>query len=185
MPKLIEVEQDLVNLLDSIMEIEHAGGEVPPASLALLDQYAMAATDKRDACADFLEFVETQENACKDQVVAIIERHSAIARARERFESYLLSVMERNGVIAAMGNRSKFVVMSSESVDVQDASQVPPEYMRVKPAPAPEPDKAAIKVALKKGESVGGARLVSKTRIVVKALAVKDRPGDTLLGLKP
>ena len=185
MPRLIEVEAELVNLLDSIMEIEHAGGEVPADALVVLKDYAMAAADKRDACADFLEFVEGQVVLCSAQIAALAERRSAIARGRERFEAYLLSVMERNGVIAAMGNRSKFVVMSSESVEPGVLEDLPTEYLRLKPAPPPEPDKVAIKTALKLGNKVGSASLVTKTRLVVKVLSVKDQPGDTLLGLRP
>lgn len=181
MPNLIDVETDLVMLLDRIMELHESGAEVPDEALAALDGYVIAAADKRDACAAFLAFVQRQEDACADRIDELIKRQKAIKLQRERFEEYVLRVMQSHGIKSALGNESKFVVATSSSVDPGDFSLIPDEYMRVKPAPAPEPDKVAIKTALKLGRTVGEAKMVAKTHLSVKMLSATDRPGTTLM----
>lgn len=55
-------------------------------------------------------------------------------------------------------------------VEVWDERQIPAEFMRtrVPPPPAPEPDKVAIREALKAGREVPGALLAQGTRLEIK-----------------
>lgn len=53
----------------------------------------------------------------------------------------------------------------SESVNITDLSKIPTDYLRFVPA---EPDKTAIKAAIKAGESIDGAEIVQKTSMQIK-----------------
>lgn len=53
----------------------------------------------------------------------------------------------------------------SESVNITDLSKIPADYLRFAPA---EPDKTAIKAAIKAGESIDGAEIVQKTSMQIK-----------------
>ena len=53
----------------------------------------------------------------------------------------------------------------SESVNVTDLSKIPTDYLRFAPA---EPDKTAIKAAIKAGETVDGAELIERKTVTIK-----------------
>jgi hypothetical protein len=55
-----------------------------------------------------------------------------------------------------------------ESIEVFDESMVPAVYMNVPEPPAPKPDKAAIRRAIKAGQDVPGARIVKRDRLEIK-----------------
>lgn len=63
-------------------------------------------------------------------------------------------------VNTADGGWAKLAVRKSESVEVDDPEALPPAFVRTKT----EPDKAAIKAALKAGDKVPGARLVENEK---------------------
>lgn len=54
------------------------------------------------------------------------------------------------------------------SVQIQDATLIPPAYMRTPEPPLPQPDKTAIAAALKSGASVPGCELVQGWRLALK-----------------
>jgi hypothetical protein len=132
----------------------------------------------RDDCAAFVAFVERAEGDCDSEIKRLQARKRAIAAARERFLTYVQSIMETQGVRMMMGTHSKFVLTTSESVDAGEVLLLPERYQRLYPLPPPEANKALIKEALKRGEVVGQARLVSKNNLSIKPLAVKDHAGS-------
>ena len=60
------------------------------------------------------------------------------------------------------------VKASPPAVDVFDAAQVPAEFMRQPELPPAAPDKVAIRDALKAGQDVPGARLVTGQRLEIR-----------------
>ena len=54
------------------------------------------------------------------------------------------------------------------AVDIFDALSIPADYMTTPKPPAPAPDKAKIKDAIKAGQEVPGARLTQSTRLSIK-----------------
>ena len=53
----------------------------------------------------------------------------------------------------------------SEEVQIENVHNLPEEYLRYKD---PEPDKAALKAAIKEGKEIAGAALVSKLNLLIK-----------------
>jgi hypothetical protein len=179
--RLIDVESDLIAALEALMLAEEEGREPDPESLALAKQYAINATEKRDACATFLSFVEGREAELAERIKTLSKQRMAIANARERFEGYILMTMQASGLIMACGALSKFVVKISEATEVDNPDALPADFTRVKI----EADKTAVKKYLKDGHKLpeaAGARIVSRETLAVKPLAVKDRPGSMVYG---
>ena len=56
---------------------------------------------------------------------------------------------------------------STETI-INDKDLIPAEYLRTPKQPAAEPDKTAIKKAIKSGRAVPGAELLDKTNIYIK-----------------
>lgn len=64
--------------------------------------------------------------------------------------------------------KAKLLKDRDEAVEVFDAAQVPSAYMTDPKPPAPAPDKALIKKAIKDGFEVPGAKLIKRDRLEIK-----------------
>jgi len=182
MSHLIEVEQSLLRAMDEIVAMEEAG-ETP--SVELMTEFGdavMLAAEKRDNVARALQFLDERADALRAREKVIAGQRRAMEAAAERLAGYVLAVLEGKSIVQANGNMDKLVIATSESVEVANPDALPDELCRIKTVR--EPDKAAIKKVLEAGgriELAAGARIQSRTKLRVKPLAVKDRPGDTLL----
>lgn len=87
-------------------------------------------------------------------------RKKALQNQSEQIKAYLLRQMQAAGIKEIKADNGTFTVKIAKnppSVDVYDESLLPEHLLRVKT----EPDKTAIKAALKAGEDVQGARMVT------------------------
>jgi hypothetical protein len=94
-----------------------------------------------------------------------------IERQEEFFTSYLLQNMQKSGITkidAIDGSFSAQVKENPPSVHIDDLAAIPSEFMRIKPPPPAEPDKNAIKEAIKAGKDVAGCHLESSLKLVIK-----------------
>lgn len=94
-------------------------------------------------------------------------------RARnDRLRDYLKTHMSLAGVMQIEDDfgmfKAKLLKDRDEAVEVFDAAQVPFNYMTYPKPPAPAPDKALIKKAIKDGFEVPGARLIKRDRLEIK-----------------
>ena len=98
--------------------------------------------------------------------------HAHTARVRLntalRLKDTLALVMQRTAQKKLAGEEFEAGLRSSESVEVTDEVAVPGEFKRTPPPPAPVPDKPLIKAALKAGQEVPGAVLVTRPYVVLK-----------------
>jgi hypothetical protein len=177
--KLYEHEAQLTALAEQIGDAQERGEEVPDEALALLDEYALGATEKRDRVGDFLQFLDERTKSCADAAERAYKAQTAIINVRERLLDYTLRVMRSQGVTAALGERWKFAVRAGvECVEIEDESKLPPECVRTKTTTVP--DKLEIGKRLKAGTMVYGAKMVrGEPTLQLRALAATDRPGET------
>lgn len=96
------------------------------------------------------------------------DRAKAINARADRLREYLAHSLDVAGVEKVEGPGIRIGWRKTASVQIEDASQIPADLMRVKPAPAPEPDKTAISNAIKAGRDVPGARLVAGRSLQVR-----------------
>lgn len=105
-----------------------------------------------------------------DIIDAEIKRLTQLKKVREnaveRLKMTLQGAMECFGVLELKTPTLKVSFRKSESVLITDISELESRFIRVKTTK--EPDKTSIKEAIKNGESVLGAELVTKNNIQVK-----------------
>ena len=88
------------------------------------------------------------------------DRAASLERRAEWLQQYALTHMHGTGRLElATPEWCAKVAKRPPSVVIDDAGSIPDEYMRQPPTPAKQPDKAAIKEAIKAGQSVPGAHL--------------------------
>jgi NDP-sugar pyrophosphorylase family protein len=105
-----------------------------------------------------------------DTIDSEIARLEALKTSRknalDRLKTTLKGAMELYGILELKSPTLKVNFRKSESVIIQDMSQLDSRFIRVKTTK--EPDKTAIKQAIKEGQSVQGAELVINNNLQIK-----------------
>ena len=114
---------------------------------------------------------------CEAQAEMIIEaskkmaeRAKPIQNRTERLKSYLLDNMKRTGIteIKCAEFIAKLDIGRDEIVEIFEVALVPAAYMNEPKVMEAQPNKIAIKKAIKDGKEVQGARIVCKDRLTIK-----------------
>ena len=117
----------------------------------------------------FIRNTEALAVQIKEAEAAMAARRKALESRAERIKQYLKHNMEACGIQKI---ESPYFVLSiaknPPSVHIEDEKLLPAKFMVTPPAPPPQPDKTAIKEALKAGQDVPGARLNQGTRLSIK-----------------
>lgn len=116
----------------------------------------------------FVRSLEADATACKQWAKEAADRAKAIEARAERIRDYLASNLESCGVEKVSGPGIELSFRKSSAVVIDGQDLIPAEFMCVKPAPAPEPDKAAIAAALKAGQAVPGAHLEQRRTLQIR-----------------
>jgi len=126
--------------------------------------------DKATNVAKFLLNLEASAVAIKQAEAQMKARREAIEHRADSLRDYLHVAMETTGIqkIASPW----FVISLAKlpaSVDVEDESQLPSEYVVQPEPPAPRPDKRKMLEVLKTGVAIPGARLkTGGTRLSIR-----------------
>ncbi len=139
-----------------IQSIEESGGEITPEQEAELDRLTAMQVCKADHYKMALDMMEFGEKQCDQWIERFRNKKAAIGRERDRWQKAMLEHMDSLGIDLIEGELSKTRIMETESVEA-DTAKLPEQYRRTKITI--EPDKAAIKKALKAGEEIEGATL--------------------------
>ena len=94
-----------------------------------------------------------------------------LERQEAFYLNYLFKSMQKSGISridAVDGSFGAEIKTNPPSVIVDNVAAIPDMFMRVKPAPPPEPDKNLIKEALKNGMVINGVHLESSVKLVIK-----------------
>lgn len=119
--------------------------------------------------AAFVKNLESLAEQIKQAEASMAARRKAIEQRADNVREYLLSNMLRTGISKIESPYFKIALRNNPpSVVVDDPTLIPAKYMRQAEAPPPAPDKREISEALKFGEIVPGARLVTKQSVTIK-----------------
>ena len=134
----------------------------------LLDEEALNAlqmdrTSKLENIACLIKNLEWEKNGCKEQKDAFAKREKALDATISRLKGYLLESLKGEKFKTI---RCSVTFRKSERVDIADESKIPQELLTVKYTTAP--DKAAIKEALKAGDTIEGCTLVTHYNPIIK-----------------
>ena len=98
------------------------------------------------------------------EIKRLTEIKDQMKKRKEWLKTNLSNAMQEFGVVELKGKTIKLSFRKSESVEIDDIDALDDRFKRVKI----EPDKTAIKTALKIGEKVEGARLVENQNLQIK-----------------
>lgn len=98
------------------------------------------------------------------EIKRLQERKEYLKNTQNRLKQTLSNAMQEFNIVEIKGETLRLSFRESESVEITDESLLDEQYKRVKV----EPDKTAIKKALKNGEDVQGARLVKNQNLQIK-----------------
>jgi hypothetical protein len=100
---------------------------------------------------------------------AMTERANRVRKRSEQIRAYLLLQMQMTGINKVECPEFTLAVRKTpDVVQIMETAVIPPEYMVQPPAPAPKPDKVALKAALKAGVEIPGVYLQGGERLEVK-----------------
>jgi hypothetical protein len=159
---LFAIMEEHVQLMSQIMEAE---GEVTPEmeeALQLngeqMQRKAMSVGYAVKTCEYSIEVLDKEI----DRLQALKKR---AAMAKEFFKQRLSEAMQLYGIERLEGGNIKLSFRKSTSVDVYEKLAIPEQYLEWK---EPEVNKKRIAEALKAGDEVPGARLLTKQNLQIK-----------------
>lgn len=151
MANLYEIDQAILGCVD--ME---TGEVIDPE---LLDSLMMERNAKIEGVALWVKNLRSDAAAYEAQEAAFAERKKKANAKAESLEKWLAGACGGEKFSTATCEVS---FRKSEAVEVLDKSKIPADFLRTKTTTTTEPDKTAIKKAIKDGKTVEGCALVAK-----------------------
>ena len=158
-----DIQEEIRNILDVPAE------DITPEMTALFDDYINELADQEATKVDNLGQFLRLESASIEALEAEGKRLLARAKTRKNGIAYLkmryLQTMEAAGLKKVKGQVYTMSVRSTDVVRITDEQTLPEEYIRTKVIN--EPDKVALKAALKDGAVIPGAELAKSYSLQV------------------
>lgn len=160
---LYEISNEYRYLLENLFDKE--SGEVNTAIAGRLDALEAPLQEKAINKVRFMKAIQAEYAAIKEECEAMATRLKSLKGKIDWIKADILAAMERSAISEI--SCPQFVIKlrkNPESVDLDDNVMLAEEYTRMKI----EPNLEAIKVAIKAGIDIPGARLVNRNRIDIK-----------------
>lgn len=148
-------------LMDFEFEIDEETGEILNASE--LDELNLAREQKIENIGLYIKNLEAEKEAVKHEKENFTDRQKRLEKKIESLKGYLTYALDGQKFSTP---RVAVSFRKSESVLVKDKYLVPDHYMNI--SVVREPNKTAIKNALKRGEEIMGVELLEKKNVSVK-----------------
>jgi len=165
--RLYDIDSSMLAVIDGGLVFDEETGEV------LWDEESFAELEgernaKLEACALYIKDLCADVDALKAEEKRLAERRKAAEKRAERLKRYVADSMCLFGDKKLETTRACMTLRHSEAVEVDEdmVAFLPREFVTAKVSL--NPNKAALRKALKDGEEVDGARIVSRTSLVVK-----------------
>lgn len=128
------------------------------------DSLQMAKEEKVENIVCFIKNLTADANAIREEEKALASRRQAALRKAEHLQSYLQFCLQGEKFNSPKGSVS-YRKSQKVEIDGNRLFEIPERYLRYKD---PEPDKTAIKEALKGGQAVPGCKLVDNVSMIIK-----------------
>lgn len=158
---LYEISAQLSEALENV-EVNPDTGEV--SGVEALDALDQAFEDKAEGLACYIKGLAAEAEAIKTEKATLAKRQQLTEKKTERLKAYLAGCMNDAGKTKLRTPRCSISFRKSERVEAPDANALPKEFQRI----TTEPDKAALKAALKDGQKIEGAWLETRMSILVR-----------------
>lgn len=156
---LYDINKELENAFESLVDPET--GEILDDA-CVLDALTLERSEKIENIALMIKNLRADAEAINAEAKKLKARAKACENRSEWLKNYLVENLQGEEF------KSPRVAISwrrSESVKVNDLWKLPEQYIRIAD---PEPDKKALKKALKDGEAIEGAELVQSMNLQIK-----------------
>ena len=146
--------------------VDHETGEMDEASWQALDELQVARDEKLEAIGLYIKNLSAEADAIKAEADALKTRAVRKANRADRLREYLRDAMIYEGMQKFETARVAYSLRKVQKVNILREDALPERFRREKITV--EPDKVAIKAAIKAGEAVEGAELVERQSLTIK-----------------
>ena len=160
--KLHEIPAALAGMLD-LIQVDEETGEIEPATL---ESVQIASEEKIIATAMYIRRLDALNKATKETIQDLQERVRADSKRIEALKWLMTKAMDSLQYTEVKSPEVTLRFRKSSSVEITDSESLPKQFLRTKTVV--EPDKTAIKNALKAGETILGAQLVESRNLQIK-----------------
>ena len=160
--KLHEIPAALAGMLD-LIQVDEEPGEIEPATL---ESVQIASEEKIIATAMYIRRLDALNKATKETIQDLQERVSADSKRIEALKWLMTKAMDSLQYTEVKSPEVTLRFRKSSSVEITDSESLPEKFLRTKTVV--EPDKTAIKNALKAGEKIQGVQLVESRNLQIK-----------------
>ena len=160
---LYEINKIIENVLENCIDPET--GEIADEELMVqYDSLQLQRDEKAENICCFIKNLKADAAAIKEEAKKLTARAKAAENKAEHLEQYLGFCLHGEKLNTP---RASVSYRRSQFVEVEEGATrfLPDEYIRIKD---PEPDKVAIKAALKEGKELPGCYLVDKVSMIIK-----------------
>lgn len=163
MANLFDINKALVDAWDAALDPET--GELDETLLAAFEALQMERDTKIENIGCWIKNLAADAEALKAEAKTMTERAKSAEKKADSLKRYLTAALNGEKFTST---RCAISWRRSVSVEIDEAEipELPEQYIRTKTTI--EPDKTAIKDALKAGEIIEGCRLVEKNNISIK-----------------
>ena len=163
MANLFEIRGDIEWIMNNAIDPET--GEIAEEYIEQLETLELERSEKIENIGCYIKNLASDAEALKAEAKVMTERAKRAERLADSLKRYLTAALDGekfNSTRCAISWRRSVSV----EIDEAEIPELPEQYIRTKTTI--EPDKTAIKDALKAGEIIEGCRLVERNNISVK-----------------
>lgn len=143
-------------------------GEITAAGVCEIRALTAAAQTSTADLACYIRELELESDAVQEAVKAMDRRVNRLNATAAKWRGFLMDTLDIAGLSAVKDPRITLTIRTNPpAVRIDDDAVIPPSYCREIPART-EPDKTALKTALKTGETIPGVELVSTRRLAIQ-----------------
>lgn len=161
--KLYEIDNELRKLYESITE---ADGEITDEQLEMLNSLEIERDKKLEGYGVLIRELEGEIAECGEEIKRIKEIQDRKKKMAERLKTALQTFMANYEIPKFESLKVNISFRKSQILQIDDGAELTDEYIRVKEVR--EPNKEAIKDAIKHGIQFKGVYLLDKQNIQVK-----------------
>lgn len=154
---LYEISKEIENFE---FKVDEETGEI--LNIMQLDEIMMARDEKIENIALWIKNLDAEATAIREEEKALADRRRSKERKIESLKNYIASNVEIGEKFETARTRISF--RKSQVVQIEDIENLPVNFTKIKV----EPDKMAIKTALKNGIYLEGCELVDNYSIQIK-----------------
>lgn len=161
---LYEIDKNINDVIERGFAVDEDG--VITFDETDLDNLQTALETKLESIALYIKNTEAEANAIKIEEQMLAERRKAKENKAKRLTDYMTAYLMQRGQKKFETPRVVASIRTSEQVIVDDPDTIPDEYATIKTER--KPDKKMIKLALKSGMEIAGAKLVVNQNLNIK-----------------